>query len=155
MGSCGRDSRARGRSFLLVESQNKRSYELSLDSSTRTRRSISTKSASRTTSPSIRMHWSHPFLLPFDLFREEVRTYLEHSGCAPACPARGSRADVLRAPMEVVDRWRVRADMFFDTFDGYYSHKRAGTTMGSTPYFKRIVGVTPRQYAGRSRERRT
>ena len=27
------------------------------------------------------------------------------------------------------DFWRVRADMFFDTFQRYYAHKRPGTSM--------------------------
>lgn len=57
-------------------------------------------------------------------FRARERGFQPSPEAIEEAAARGIK------PAAVPDFWRVRADMFLDTFQRYYSHKRPGTAMG-------------------------
>ena len=57
---------------------------------------------------------------------------IRERGYTPSSEALADAAnrEIQPGPNSTSDFWRVRADMFFDTFNRYYSFKRTGTTMG-------------------------
>jgi len=59
-------------------------------------------------------------------FRLRERGYSPSAEALEDAVSRGIRPGAKASP----DFWRVRADMFFDTFTRYYAHKRPGTVMG-------------------------
>lgn len=83
------------------------------------------------------------FVLEFLMFHEMLHAdmpsaghnrdfRLRERGYSPSPDALkdAAKRGVALGPNASPDFWRVRADMFLDTFDRYYAHKKPGTTMG-------------------------